>query len=215
VHFSARLPLFNRSTNLYPLQLLNCEFGERMTPGWIAATFASIVLVASAAQAQSPDPRAKEAVQLFGAFCVATGGTPDRALAVLGEGNLMATRLPDNVVRSAQGGQEGGLGWAVRSPNDGALMLDYTAAGVCGVRISEAEETSVREAFNEFVAAVAAGSNAAVTSAPPEDRMVGNVRTTYAARSLLINGQTAHLALTTAERPVGENQHFMTFRLME
>lgn len=177
----------------------------------ITAAIGLVTVAASVAHAQSPDPRAAEAMQLFGAFCISTAGTPDRALAVLGNGNALATRLPDNIVRNAQGGQEGGVGWAVRSPSDAELMLDYNPQGICGLRIRQADEASVRDAFKALVDGVASGTGSELTSEPSEIRTVNGVQTTYTAYSLPLGGRTAHLALTTTEQPIGEQQHFMTF----
>jgi hypothetical protein len=169
------------------------------------------LIASSSALAFTPDPRAADAAQFFGAFCVSTAGTPDRALAVLANGNPLAARLPTDVVRQAQGGREGGIGWVVRSPSDAELMLDYDARGICGLRLREADETSVHDAFEAVIKGAASGAGAEITSKPAEVRQVDDVRTTYRAYSFPLGGRIAHLALTTAERPVGAQQHFMTF----
>lgn len=99
----------------------------------------------------------------------------------------------------------------MRSPNDAELMLEYEARGICGVRIREADEDSVQEAFGTVIKVVASEAGAEFTSAPVETRQVGGVRTTYRAYSFPRDGRRAHLALTTAERPIGAQQHLMTF----
>ena len=175
----------------------------------------SFAIAVPSAQAQGPDPRAADGVQFFAAFCVASAGTRDRALTVLGNGNELARRLPDEVVQQAQGGSEGGVGWMVRSPNNAELMLDYTASGICGLRIREADETSVRDAFEAVMKGVAKGAGAELASEVPEVRQVDGARTTYKAYSFPIGARTAHLALTTADRPVGAQQHFMTFGFVQ
>jgi len=176
---------------------------------WIAS---GLILIANpSAQAQAPDPRAADAVQFFGAFCVSTAGTPTRALAVLADGNALATRLPADVVRQAQGNREGGIGWAVRSPRDAEFMLDYDARGICGLRLREADELSVRHAFEAVIKGAAKGAGAELTSEPASEEQVNGTRTTYKAYSFPLGGRTAYLAVTTAERPIGAQQHFMTF----
>lgn len=178
----------------------------------IATVILPLAVLASEAQGQAPDPRANEAIQLFGTFCVATGGKPDRALAVLADGNPIATRLPDHVVQSNQGGQQGGVGWVVRSPSDGVMMLDYTAQGVCGLRIQEADEASMRTAYTALLNQIPPGT---AVELPTEEREVNGVRTTYTAHSVMMGGHTAHLALTAAEQPIGEQQHLMTFAIVK
>lgn len=181
----------------------------------ILAGLTSAAVLVPSAQAQTPDPRAADALQFFAAFCVSTEGTRDRALAVIGDGNALAKRLPDDVVRQAQGGREGGVGWAVRSPNNAELMLDYEARGICGLRIREADEKSVRDGFEAAAAALAEGAGAELISEPAKVKEVQGARTTYRAYSFALVGRTAHLALTTADRPVGEQQHFMTFGFVQ
>jgi hypothetical protein len=175
---------------------------------WVAAGLISIAGLP--AQAQTPDPRAAEAVQFFGVFCISTAGTSSRALAVL-DGNPLATRLPADAVRQAQGNREGGIGWVVRSPTDAEFMLDYDARGICGLRLREADERSVRDAFEAVISGAASGAGAELTSKPSHSGKARGTRTTYRAYSFPLGGRIAHLALTTAERPVGPQQHYMTF----
>lgn len=175
----------------------------------------SFAITVPSVQAQNPDLHAADGVKFFSAFCVASGGTRDRALTVIGNGNELARRLPDDVVRQAQGGREGGVGWTVRSPNSAELLLDYDSRGVCGLRIREADEASVREKFEAMVKGVANSAGAELASESPLVRQVDGIRTTYNAYSIPIGGRTAHLALTTAERPVGGQQHFMTFGFVQ
>jgi hypothetical protein len=186
--------------------------GGRMKLLWIVCGLISIA--SPSAQARAPDPRAADAIQFFTTFCFATDVTPTRALAVLGDGNALATRLPADVVRQAQGNREGGIGWAVRSPHDAEFMLDYDARGICGLRLKEADELSVRDAFEAFVKGIkraVSGAGAELTSEPALEKQVNGTRTTYKGYSFPVGGRTAYLALTTAERPIGAQQHFMTF----
>ena len=185
----------------------------------LLAGLMSGVIVGTPAYGQAPDPRAGDAVELFRAFCLSTGGTPDRALAILGEGNALAKRLPDDIVRQAQGNREGGIGWAVRSPNDAEIMLDYDNRGICGVRIREADEASVQAAFAAIARDLAMKTSeddaGEFSSRNPEVRDVDGVRITYTAHSFPLGNRQAILALTTAEETVGEQQHFMTFAFVE
>ena len=91
----------------------------------------AVVLTVAATQvaAQQADPRANDGVQVFSTFCVKTLGNRDRALAALGDGNAMAKRLSDDLVKKAQLGREGGVGWTIRSPRDAILVL-ITRRGV-------------------------------------------------------------------------------------
>lgn len=166
-------------------------------------------------QAQTPDPRATDAAQFFGAFCVSTGGTSARALAVLANGNALATRLPADFVQQAQGGREGGVGWMIRSPKNAELMLDYDTRGVCSLRLKEGDEQSVRDAFEALIKGAASSVGAELISQEAEEGETNNVRTTYRAHSLTLSGRTAHIALTTAEQPIGFQQHYMTFSSAE
>lgn len=172
-------------------------------------------LFAAPVRAQAADARASDAVQFFKAFCVGPTGMRERALAVLGNGNPMANRLSDEAVRAYQGGRAGGVGWAVRSPRDAKLMLDFEERGICGVRILEADEKSVREAFDQMVRGAASAEGVEPTPKPSETETVSGVQTTFIAYELPIGGRTAVVALTTAERPVGEQQHFMTFGFLK
>jgi hypothetical protein len=90
-------------------------------------------------------------------------------------------------------------------------MLDYDTRGTCGVRLKEAEEGAVRDAFEAVMIGVARGAGAELVSEPAQVRQVNGIRTTYKTYSFPLDGRTALLALTTAERPVGAQQHFMTF----
>lgn len=167
--------------------------------------------IASAEEVASHDLRADDAVQLFDAFCVQTLGSRDKALAVLANGNQMANRLPDELVKKAQGGQDGGVGWAIRSPRDAVLVLDYESRGICGVRIVDADEASVKSAFSAFAKSTASAAGAELSSQSPTVRDEGGARLTYQTYSYQITGRNALLALTTADKRSGAQQHFMTF----
>ena len=181
---------------------------------------ASFTLIgASPLQAQAPDPRAADAVQFFTSFCLATGGSRDRAIAVLEDGNELATRLPYDVVKKAQADQEGGIGWAVRSPHDAVIMLDYDRQGICAVRIAEADESSVQDVVDALVRGVARGVSrdgaGELSSQPPQIRENDGIRTTYTSHSFPVGDRTAHIALTTAPEAVGAQQHLITFAFID
>lgn len=165
--------------------------------------------------AQSNDARARDGLELFAAFCVSTNGTKDHALAVLGNGNALANRLPNELVQKMQGGRAGGLAWAIRSPHQAELLLEYEPRGICGVRIADSDELSVQQAFEAAARTAAARVGTEVRSEPALVKYVDGVRTTYQAFAYSDGGRTAHLAVTTAERRLGMQQHFMTFGYVE
>lgn len=175
----------------------------------------SILILAEPVTAQTPDPRATDAVAFFASFCVSTGGSRDRALAVLGDGNALVNRLPDDVVQQAQGGREGEVGWMVRSPRDAQFMLEYNTLGLCGVRLKEADEDAVINAFESVMKRIVAGTGAELAASKPEKKVISGIDTTYRTYTFPFGGQNAHLALTTAKKPVGSVQHFMTFGVVK
>lgn len=164
---------------------------------------------ASASPSVPSDARASDSVALFSSFCVATGGVRDRALSVLGNGNALATRLPDDFVRRLQLGRDGGVAWAIRSPNDAQILLEYEARGICAVRIADAEKDAVKEAFGILAHQVAAGAE--IMSKPDEVTNVAGVPRTYSAYSFVLNGRTVIFALSSMDRRVDEEQHLLTF----
>jgi hypothetical protein len=176
----------------------------------VGVTF-SCAIPTSPAYTQTRDARAADATQLFFAFCISPAGNRDHALAVLGQGNQLARRLPDDIVKGAQGGRDGGVGWAVRSPNNAELMLDFEARGICGLRVREADESAMRDAFETVVKDVATRAGVQPKLEASEIRKVSGVVTTYRAYSFDFGGSTTRLALTSAPRQVADQQHFMTF----
>lgn len=175
----------------------------------------SFVAVAPSAQAQNADPRVREGIEFFATFCVATGGQPDRALSVIGQGNELARRLPDDMVKHLQGGREGGLGWTIRSPNDAELLLTYDADGICGVSIGEADAAAVRATFEAMATGVAKGRGTELTSRKPIEQNSDRIPTTYFEYSIPLGTRNAHLSLTSAQQPVSGKQHHMTFTFVQ
>ncbi|MEO8723179.1 MAG: hypothetical protein ABI395_06590 [Sphingobium sp.] len=161
----------------------------------------------NAARAQA-DARAKDAFDFFKTFCVDTDGARDRAIAVIGDGNAMANKLPDSLVAQLQG-QPGGIAWAVRSPSDAQLLLGYTASGICEIRIAEAEEPAVVARFADLIASF--GSAVHGQSTPPQLRSEDGAARTFRTYEFDRSGKHALIALTTSDKKVGAQQHLITF----
>ena len=177
-----------------------------------------LVLAATALLASSPliaqdqpkrdDPRAREALQLFYSFCMNEAGDQTRALAVLGDGNAMAKRLTPETMNAIQG-QVGGVGWAIRSPSNAQLLLDYNPTGFCEVRIAEADEASVVMQFHLTKNLIAVDSRGKLTA--PEKRSENGATLTFQTFAYDLHGRKALIALTTSDKRVGEQQHLITF----
>lgn len=155
------------------------------------------------------DVRAGDAMQLFSAFCLQTDGDRSRALVVLGEGNALAKKLPDTLVTALQAGRTGGVAWAIASPNHAQLLLEYTADGICGVRIADADEKSVQSAFAALVEQNSGGQK--VDSSTSEVTHESGAQRTYRTYSLTFSGKKSLFAISTMDRRIGSEQHLMTF----
>lgn len=171
-------------------------------------TAGALVLIAGTVHAQT-DLRTGDAMQLFTAFCLRTDGDRSHALATLGEGNLFAKKLPDTLVKTLQAGRDGGVAWAMASPNAAQLLLEYTSDGICGVRIADADEKSVQEAFATLVQQSASGEK--MDSSEPEVTKENGVQRTYRTYTFPFNGRKSLFAISTLDHRVGPQQHFLTF----
>jgi hypothetical protein len=176
----------------------------------------SVSLIAVPAMAKSApapvadDPRATDAFQLFRSFCFDTSGNRDKALAVLGAGNAMVNRLPNELMQSIQK-QAGGVGWAIRSPANAQLLLAYNARGMCEVRIAEADELSVVGQFSSLANLIVPSNNPRGTLSKPEKRVEDGATRTFRTFSFVRDGRKVLVALSTSDKRVGEQQHLITF----
>lgn len=168
----------------------------------------AIMLGSRAAYAQA-DMRAGDAMQLFSSFCIQTDGDRSRALAVLGEGNALAKKLPDALVTTLQAGRVGGVAWAIASPNSAQLLLEYTSDGICGVRIADADEKSVQDAFATMIEQNSVGQK--VTTSEPVITKEAGAQRTYHTYNFAVGGKKTLFAISTMDHRVGPQQHLLTF----
>jgi hypothetical protein len=160
--------------------------------------------------AQAPsDRRAVEGVALFKSFCVQRNGARDGAVAVLGAGNALANRLPSATTDKLLG-QTDTVGWAIRSPSGAQLMLGYGKSGHCEVRLVEADEGAVVAQFEQLTGSL---PNNDVTALKPETRNEDGARRTFLGFRFGKSPALVTLALTTSDKRVGDQQHFLTFDL--
>jgi hypothetical protein len=176
-----------------------------------AISLAAALLAATGAQAQT-DARAKDAFDFFKAFCVDTDGASTRAVAVIGDGNAMANKLPDAVVAQLQG-QPGGLAWAVRSPANAQLLLGYAPVGICEIRIAEADESSVVTNFTALTSSLQTSAKGELSK--PETRTQGDAHITYRTYRFDRAGKRALISLSSADKKVGAQQHLITFGFVQ
>jgi hypothetical protein len=177
----------------------------------IVLTLGATTFFAANAHAQA-DMRANDAFDFFKAFCVDTDGTRDRALAVIGDGNALAQRLPDTLVSQLQG-QPGGVAWAVRSPSNAQLLLGYTSLGMCEIRIAEADEKSVITKFDELTSSFESSGKGQYSK--PEAQSQGGANVTFRTYRFERSGRHALIALSSADKRVGEQQHLITFGFVQ
>lgn len=177
----------------------------------LLAIVVASTLSTSPCHAQAGDPRAQDAVAIFMSFCVATLGSRDKALERLGAGNQLAVRLSDEKVKALQSGRAGGVAWAVSSPKGAQLLLEYEARGICGVRVAEAEERSMQSGLDLALRKMAQQLGAKLVESSPGVRTQQGVRRTFAHFVIESGAGKGLIALTTSDRRVGEQQHFMTF----
>jgi hypothetical protein len=159
--------------------------------------------------ATATDQRATEAVQLFSSFCAQANGSRDRAIAVLGEGNALATKLPSDMTDQLLG-KTGTVGWAIRSPSGAGLLLGYSGNGHCEIRVQEAEELVIVAEFEKLQQSLA--TDAADIQAAESKNERDTVRTFRAFKRHSASGKDI-IALSTDTKRVGDQQHLITFDL--
>jgi hypothetical protein len=169
----------------------------------VAAAFSAT----TGARAQT-DARAKDAFDFFKAFCVDTNGAKDRALAVIGNGNAMANKLPDEMVTRLQG-QAGGVAWAVRSPSNAQLLLGYVPMGICEIRIVDADESSILSNFTALTSSLQASAKGELSQ--PKTRTQDDAHITYQTYRFDRAGKHALIALSSSDKKIGAQQHLITF----
>ncbi|WP_156029097.1 hypothetical protein [Sphingobium sp. DC-2] len=172
---------------------------------------AAALFVATETHAQT-DARAKDAFDFFKAFCVDTDGASARALSVIGNGNAMANKLPDAVVAQLQG-QPGGVAWAVRSPSNAQLLLGYVPAGICEIRIAEADESSVVASFGDLTSSLQASAKGELSK--PETRSQDEAHITYRTYRFDRAGKHALISLSSSDKKVGAQQHLIIFGFVQ
>ena len=172
---------------------------------------AASLFVATGAHAQT-DARAKDAFDFFKAFCVDTDGASNRALAVIGNGNAMASKLPDALVTQLQR-QPGGIAWAVRSPSNAQLLLGYVPLGICEVRIAEADESSVVASFGDLTSSLQASAKGELSK--PETSSQDEAHITYRTYRFDRSGRHALIALSSSDKKIGAQQHLITFGFVQ
>jgi hypothetical protein len=167
----------------------------------------TLLLMALSAAPVNADARASDAIQLYASFCVKSDGTRDRALAVLGNGNALANRLPveltDKLLLA-----EGSVGWAIRSPNDAQILLAYSGSSHCEVRVSEAGEAGMVADFEKMQADF---GSAVVEIEKPKLRKDRDAVNTFRGFKLRTSSTVNMVAMTTSNKKVGEQQHLLTF----
>ncbi len=174
-----------------------------------------LLMSGSRLEAQGADPRVQDAIMFYTTYCVLPKGSRNAALQSLGAGNALATRLPDAAVAKLQGGRPNGVAWAVRSPHNAQLLLEFDARGICAVRIADADEASVQRAFKAITAGIAQEAGAQLLEGPTDTRTQNGARLTSKDYVIQQGGRKMHFGLTTANRRVGDQQHLMTFALVK
>lgn len=174
-----------------------------------------LLLIGSTIQVKAADARVQDAIAFYKIYCVLPKGSRNAALQVLGSGNALATRLPDAAVAKLQGGRSNGVAWAVRSPRNAQLLLEFDARGICAVRIANADEASVQRAFKALAAGIAQESGAQLLEKPADTQNKNGARLTSKDYVIQLGSQKMHFGLTTANQRVGDQQHLMTFGLLK
>jgi hypothetical protein len=172
-------------------------------------------LSAASAVAQPVEPRAADAFTIFDTYCVQTRGARDLALGRLGAGNSGVRRLPDDAVQRLQKGVPGGVAWAIRTPHNAEVMLEYTPRGICMARVLEADTSSMRTLMHVLADWLGKKLGAPVETGQPRVTAQGDTKLTYVSYMVPIGGRKAHVALTSADRRVEPQQHLMTFAYVE
>jgi hypothetical protein len=173
----------------------------------------TMLLLNSGACAQTNDPRAQDAIDLYNSFCLKTFGLKEQAIARLGEGNAISRRLSDSTVQQLENGKSGGVAWTIRSPRNALLLLEYNPIGICAIRVVQADKQSILDDFQKYITSIESGKRVI------QDRQVDSVRTEDGAhvtfREVVIYFGTTNIdfAITATERKIGQQQHLITFSL--
>jgi hypothetical protein len=184
----------------------------------IALIFATALCAfAFSVRAESLDRRAKDSVGLFDLGCVSPGGSKERFILVFealrqtpGLKELFK-QLPTDAVQKLQLGRPNGIGFVTNSPGGAQLIVDFEDRGICGVRVKEADETSVQKYFEALVQTMARKLSATVEPQSGSVTQLEGHRKTFKAWLITpADGRSVLLALTTLDRPGALQQHFMT-----
>jgi hypothetical protein len=109
-------------------------------------------------QSEPPgDSVAKDASDLFASLCFNTLGDQAKVAAILERAPDIANKLPDDAVLRVQHGSPGGSAWALRSPRNAALLVEFTAAGVCGLRVATVDGSVLQATMRRFLDEMSAG----------------------------------------------------------
>ena len=162
--------------------------------------------------AQSPDQKAQEAWAVFNSFCLQTLGARDKAVAAIGNGNTISERVPDDVLRRSQDGRTGGVGWAIRTPHGARLRLEYDPLGICAVKVAEADEQTMAGLFAAAIEGAGSPRGGELIRRPDRSSVQSSgVHLTTRGWTVRLPSRDAYdLAITTADRSVGQLQHLMT-----
>lgn len=148
---------------------------------------------------------------MFSSFCLQTFGARDRALAAIGNGNAISERIPDDVLRRSQDGRAGGVGWAIRTPHGAKVRLEYDPLGICAVQVAEADEQGLAGLFAAALDGAGAPRGGELVRRPDRSSTQSDAHLTTRGWTVRFPSTGAYdLAITTADRPVGQLQHLMT-----
>ncbi len=181
-----------------------------------AAAASILMLWAAGASAEpakaeaSSDPRADAAVSLFQQYCVVNGGTRDAALRQIAEGTF-AKPLPEEVIANLQGGRKGGVGWLIRTTDDGQAILAYDPIGICEVAVVSADPDAMRRSFGFLISTARSVLKVPVTEGKALTSTAHGMQIVATPFSFPLFGKMVTLTLTTTGKtmPVGF-QHTMT-----
>jgi hypothetical protein len=164
--------------------------------------------------APSLDLRAIDAMKLFQKACFNTDGSKDKIVALFDPAKWDFGRfnqLPASAVQRLQGGRPGGVAYAINSPNGAVLLVEYESRGICGVRVQAADEVSLRLIFNMTLQVFKLALKGEMHLEDSSNLEVRGYKTTFLAwRITPKEGKPVVVAITSADRPGLEQQHFIT-----
>lgn len=171
----------------------------------IVLTLVTSPLVCSAAE--TPDPRAQDAADVFLDLCVNTlAGT----VGELDPKRFEVTKLDDATVREIKPDLAGRSVWDVHGgASDVSMLVYYHPAGMCAVEIAEADELSVQRAFDQMTKSAGERLGAEAVAQPIRTRQInGKKASSYSWR---FDGPTPILLMvTTYPDPQFMIQHIAT-----